>query len=71
MPVREYQLQTSMDGKKWSAAIARGPLSPLTVAAFPTARAKFIRISQTAAAGGLGPLAIQNVRLYLAAPAPK
>jgi hypothetical protein len=56
-----------MDGQKWSAPVARGPLSALTVAAFPPVRARFIRISQTAAAPGLGPLSIQNIRLYQAA----
>ncbi|MEP6917292.1 MAG: hypothetical protein ABJC89_16695, partial [Acidobacteriota bacterium] len=66
-PLREYQIQTSMDGKKWSAPVARGPLSALTVAAFAPVKAKFVRITETAAPPNLGPLSIQNIRLYQAA----
>ncbi|MEO8078297.1 MAG: c-type cytochrome, partial [Acidobacteriota bacterium] len=66
-PLREYQIQTSMDGKKWSAPVARGPLSALTVAAFAPVKAKFVRITETAAGPNLGPLSIQNIRLYQAA----
>jgi hypothetical protein len=53
-----------MDGRKWSAPIAGGQLSVHTAAAFPPVRARFVRITQTSAPAGLGPLAIQNMRFY-------
>jgi mono/diheme cytochrome c family protein len=62
---REYHLQVSMDGKKWTPA-ASGPIAPLTVAAFPPVRAKFVRVTQTAPPQGGGQLVIQNMRLYQA-----
>jgi hypothetical protein len=64
-PAREYQLQVSMDGKKWTPA-ASGPIASLTVAAFPPLRAKFVRLTQTAPPQGAGQLVIQNIRLYQA-----
>jgi mono/diheme cytochrome c family protein len=66
---REYQLQVSMDGKKWTPA-ATGPIATTTVAAFPPVRAKFVRVTQTAPAQGTAQLVIQNLRLFQA-PDPK
>jgi hypothetical protein len=62
--VREFQVQTSMDGKTWGPPVARGQLSVLTVAAFAPVRAKFVRITQTAPPTGTGNLLIQNVRFF-------
>ena len=58
-----------MDGKTWT-PVAKGAISPLTVAAFPPARAKFVRLTQTAPPQGTGQLVIQNLRLFQAAAAP-
>jgi hypothetical protein len=53
-----------MDGTKWGAPVASGQLSMFTAAAFPPVKAKFVRITETATPAGLGPLSIQNVRVY-------
>jgi mono/diheme cytochrome c family protein len=63
-PARDYEVQVSMDGRKWSAPVARGQLSTHTAAAFAPVRARFVRITQTSAPAGLGPLSIQNIRFY-------
>jgi mono/diheme cytochrome c family protein len=63
-PPRDYQIQVSMDGKKWGTPLAKGPISTITVAAFPPVRAKFVRITQTATAPDVGPWQIQNIRLF-------
>jgi mono/diheme cytochrome c family protein len=63
-PPRDYQIQVSMDGTKWSTPVARGQLSMFTAAAFAPVRAKFVRVTETAAPAGLGPLSIQNIRFY-------
>jgi mono/diheme cytochrome c family protein len=68
LPPRDYQVQVSRDGNKWT-SVARGQFATQTLAAFAPVRAKFVRITETAAPQGLGPLVIQNVRLYQA-PAP-
>jgi hypothetical protein len=62
---REYQIEVSLDGKKWTPA-AKGPIRPLTIAAFSPVRAKFVRLTQTAPPQGPGQLSIQNIRLYQA-----
>jgi mono/diheme cytochrome c family protein/glucose/arabinose dehydrogenase len=61
---REYQVQTSADGKTWSRPVSSGPISTITTASFAPTSAKFVRITLTAAAQGLGALQIQNVRIY-------
>ena len=62
---REYQIQVSMDGKTWSAPVAKGPGAPLILASFAPVRAKLIRITQTAVAAADAPMwSIQNLRLY-------
>ena len=62
---REYQIQVSMDGKTWSAPVAKGPGSTLILASFAPVRAKAIRITQTAvAATDAPPWSIQNLRIY-------
>jgi mono/diheme cytochrome c family protein len=66
---RDYQVQVSMDGKKWT-PVANGPISSLTVAAFAPVSAKFVRVTQTAAPQGQARLVIQNLRLFKAAAAP-
>ena len=65
---REYQVQVSLDGKKWT-PVAKGSISALTVAAFPPVSAKFVRLTQTAPPQGPGRLVIQNLRLFQAAAA--
>ena len=62
---REYQIQLSLDGKKWT-PVAKGSISALTVAAFSPVSAKFVRLTQTAPAQGTGRLVIQNLRLFQA-----
>jgi len=62
---REYQVQVSMDGQKWTPA-AKGPITSLTIAAFPPVRAKFVRVTQTAPPQGQGQLVVQNLRLFQA-----
>ena len=66
---REYQVQVSLDGKKWT-PVAKGSIGALTVAAFSPVSAKFVRLTQTAAPQGPARLVIQNLRLYQAPAAP-
>jgi hypothetical protein len=64
---REYQVQVSLDGKAWSEPVARGAGSPLTIASFAPVRARFIRITQTAAGAPSAPAwVIQNLRVFRA-----
>ena len=62
---REFQIEVSLDGKSFGAPVAKGPGSSLTLASFAPVRAKFIRITQTAAAAPDVPAwSIQNLRIY-------
>jgi hypothetical protein len=62
---RAYRVQVSLDGTTWSAPAAEGPGTPgRTIVAFPPARAKFVRISQTDPADGAPAWVMANVRLY-------
>lgn len=69
-PTRAYQITTSLDGTKWSAPAASGPINNVNMIAFTPVRAKFIRITQTAKAEGNVPFTIQNLRVYQAPAAP-
>ena len=54
-----------MDGKTWSAPVAKGQGSALIQASFAPVRAKAIRITQTAVvAADTPPWSIQNLRIY-------
>ena len=60
---RQFQVQVSMDGARWSEPVARGTGGTTqTDIAFKPTRAKFVRITQTAAADA--PWTIQRLRLY-------
>jgi mono/diheme cytochrome c family protein/glucose/arabinose dehydrogenase len=62
---RHYQVQVSSDGGAWSAPIAEGDGVPgTTVIRFAPVSAKFIRITQTAAAGDAPAWSMRLVRLY-------
>jgi len=62
-----YEVQLSMDGKTWGAPVAQGAGSPVTtVATFPPVQAKFIRVTQTAAAEGAPAWSVLNFRVYTA-----
>jgi mono/diheme cytochrome c family protein len=65
---RTYQIQVSMDGQSWGRAVGTGTIGTLNEVAFTPVRAKFVRITETAAPTGTAPLRIENVRL-LEAPA--
>jgi mono/diheme cytochrome c family protein/glucose/arabinose dehydrogenase len=62
---RNYQVQVSADGLKWSTPIAEGPgsRSP-TLISFPPTSGKFIRITLTSSAPEAPAWAIRNVRLF-------
>ena len=49
---RQYQVQLSLDGHTWGPAVTSGNGAPLTIAAWPPTRARFIRITETADAQG-------------------
>ena len=57
-----------MDGQSWGRAVGTGTIGTLNEVAFTPVRAKFVRITETAAPTGTAPLRIENVRL-LEAPA--
>ena len=51
---RGYQIQSSVDGKKWSKPLAKGAgQHPVTDIIFPTTKAKYLKIIQTGAVGSL------------------
>ena len=61
--LREFEIQTSTDGKTWGKPVARGTVATITNASFAPVPAKFVRITLVAAGPNLGPLVIQNVRV--------
>ena len=51
---RGYQVESSVDGKKWSKPFAVGVgKHPVTDISFPTTEAKFLKITQTSKISGL------------------
>jgi mono/diheme cytochrome c family protein/glucose/arabinose dehydrogenase len=62
---REYTVETSMHGKTWMAA-GSGKGTPIITASLTPARAKFVRITQTATSGDAPPWVVQGLRLYAA-----
>jgi mono/diheme cytochrome c family protein len=62
---RGYRVQLSMDGTTWSDPVAEGQgTGPSIVIAFTPARARFVRITQTATTESAPPWAIQQLQLY-------
>ena len=61
---RAYQVQTSADGVTWSRPVAQGEGAAQTIVAFPPVRARFVRITQTAAAADAPQWTIQKLRLF-------
>jgi hypothetical protein len=62
---RGYDVQVSADGRTWSAPIASGQGSgPATVITFRPARARFIRMTQTATTENAPAWSIQGLRLF-------
>ncbi len=61
---RGYQVQVSMDGSTWSKPVAQGNGTGVrTDVTFAPVRAKFVRITQTAAAAD-APWSVERLRLY-------
>ena len=61
---RGYSLTVSLDGKTWSAPVAQGQGNgAATTIAFAPVNAKFVRITQTAAADNAPAWSIQRLRL--------
>ena len=51
---RGYQVESSVDGKKWSETLASGVgKHPITDISFPTTEARFLKITQTSRVSGL------------------
>jgi mono/diheme cytochrome c family protein/glucose/arabinose dehydrogenase len=63
---RQYQVQVSTDGRTWSAPVAQGQGSALTIASFAPVRATFVRITQTGTAANAPAWVIQNLRIFRA-----
>jgi mono/diheme cytochrome c family protein/glucose/arabinose dehydrogenase len=62
---RGYKVQVSLDGATWSPPVAEGRgNAPTTIIAFAPVRAKFVRITQTAAEDVAPPWSIQRLKLY-------
>ncbi len=61
---RGYQVQTSMDGAKWSLAAEGAGKGARTVIAIAPVNAKFVRITQTDAVAGAPAWSILNLRLF-------
>ena len=60
---RRFRVEVSVDGTTWQ-RVAEGSGAPLTTAAFRPTRARFVRITQTADAGGEPPWVVQNLRVF-------
>ena len=64
---RGYRVQVSTDGAAWSPPVAEGAGVPgTTVITFAPVRAKFVRITQTAAVADAPPWSMRLLRLYQA-----
>jgi len=62
---RAYQVQVSLDGTTWGQPVAEGQGSSGTTAiTFAPARARFVRITQTANASDAAPWSMRLLRLY-------
>jgi mono/diheme cytochrome c family protein len=62
---RAYRVQVSMDGEQWSASVAEGRgTGAITTIEFEPVRARFVRITQTAAAENAPAWAVQRLRLF-------
>jgi hypothetical protein len=60
---RAFRVQVSMDGSTWGAPVASGQGSgATTIITFTPVRAKFVRLTTTAADPALW--SIQNLRIY-------
>jgi hypothetical protein len=58
-----------MDGANWGSPVAQGQGSGAqTLIAFAPARAKFVRITQTATVDNAPPLSIRRLRLFTPGP---
>jgi hypothetical protein len=61
---RGYQVQVSMDGTTWGKAVAEGKGTGVrTDINFPPVKAKFVRLTQTAAVAD-APWSVERLRLY-------
>jgi hypothetical protein len=58
------QVQTSMDGKTWSAPVATGVAGTLTDIAFKPVRAKFVKVTTTTVPANAQAWTIQNLKVY-------
>jgi hypothetical protein len=71
---RGYKVEVSMDGTNWGTApVATGAATGVqTTIAFAPARAKFVRITQTATVAGADapPFTVQRLKLFEAPAAP-
>jgi hypothetical protein len=67
---RAFSITTSLDGTKWSAPLAAGPINNANFVAFAPTRAKFVRINQTATTEANTPFTVQNLRILVAPTAP-
>jgi mono/diheme cytochrome c family protein len=64
---RRYQVQTSLDGQRWSAPAATGQGSALTIVTLPPTQARAIRVTLTGSTADAPAWVIQNLRLLAAA----
>jgi hypothetical protein len=64
---RGYRVEVSIDGATWSAPVAEAAgAEGTTTVTFAPANAKFVRITQTAAAPNAPPWSVRLLRLYQA-----
>jgi len=62
---RGYQISLSMDGVAWGQPVAEGQgTGAQTRISFPPARAKFVRMTQTATLDNAPPLSVRRLRLF-------
>jgi hypothetical protein len=61
---RGFKVQVSLDGREWTDVAAGKGTGNHTDVAFAPVKARYVRITQTAAASGAPPLAIAQLRLY-------
>jgi len=63
---REFKVEVSLDGTKWTPAATGTGASGATTVAFAPVRAKFLRITQTGDVAGAPPWSMQRLRVYQA-----
>jgi hypothetical protein len=64
LPTREFSVQVSIDGTKWTPAAQGANDNTLTTLSFKPVQAKFVRITQTSTEPSTANWSITNLRIF-------